>query len=30
MDEFKDNFYDSGKAGLSLAAFKACHIMDED
>jgi DNA polymerase-3 subunit gamma/tau len=28
MDEFKDNFYDSGKAGLSLACFKACHIID--
>jgi DNA polymerase III subunit gamma/tau len=30
MDEFKDNFYDSGKAGLSLACFKSCFIIDED
>lgn len=30
MDEFKTNFYDSGKAGLSLACFKSCFISDED
>jgi hypothetical protein len=30
MDEFKDNFYSSGKAGLTLACFKACFISDEE
>lgn len=30
MEEFKENFYDSGKAGLSLACFKGCFISDED
>lgn len=30
IDEFKDSFMYSGKAGLSLACFKACHIMDEE
>jgi len=29
MDEFKDNFYDSGKAGLSLACFKAVHLLED-
>jgi DNA polymerase III gamma/tau subunit len=28
MDEFKNNFYDSGKAGLSLACYKSCFIID--
>jgi DNA polymerase III gamma/tau subunit len=28
MDEFKDNFYDSGKPGLYLACFKSCFLKD--
>ena len=29
MDEFRHNFYDSGKMGLCLACFKACFISEE-
>lgn len=29
MDEFKDNFYDSGFPGLSLACFKSCYLDSE-
>lgn len=28
MNEFKDNFYDSGKAGLTLACYSACHLEE--
>lgn len=30
MDEFKNNFYDSGKAGLSLACYKAVFMIEDD
>ena len=30
MDSFKNNFYDSGIAGLNLACYIACHIDGED
>jgi len=29
MDEFKNNFYDSGSSGLTLACYKACFIEEE-
>lgn len=29
MDEFKDNFFDSGKAGLTLACYKAIYGSEE-
>ena len=30
MDEFRNNFYDSGKPGLILACYKACFISEEE
>lgn len=30
MDEFKHNFYDSGKAGLTLACYKAIFMIEDD
>ncbi len=29
MESFKDNFYDSGKSGLALACYTACHLDGE-